>query len=218
MQQCIFNIYNCQVYKCFFDEVCLTLFLSPSVGVQGMTPLMYACSAGDEALVHMLIDAGANLDVAVMTLYSFSHIICLFYLFIYTRVSSPTVKMSINPVDLDQLVQVCLIRIGTLHSAGYWLCCMNGLLQCSTLGIHTYAEAFWWFTLVFFLLCFFFKVPNCSPKHPSVHPESRSWVALTFAVLHGHISVVQVNMRTSYSTCTVPLLHVVVHEQAMYLL
>lgn len=43
------------------------------------------------------------------------------------------------------------------------------------------------------------QVPNSVHKHPSVFPETRQATPLTFAVLHGHVPVVQV--VTSSLTC-----------------
>ncbi|KAI2665467.1 Ankyrin repeat and BTB/POZ domain-containing protein BTBD11-A [Labeo rohita] len=77
-----------------------------SMSEQGMTPLMYACVRGDEAMVQMLLDAGADINS---------------------------------------------------------------------------------------------EVPSSLHKHPSVYPDTRQGTPLTFAVLHGHVPVVQHNAENYLS-------------------
>ncbi|KAJ3612646.1 hypothetical protein NHX12_020912, partial [Muraenolepis orangiensis] len=77
-----------------------------SMSEQGMTPLMYACVRGDEAMVQMLLDAGADINS---------------------------------------------------------------------------------------------EVPSTVNKHPSVYPDTRQATPLTFAVLHGHVPVVQILERMVHS-------------------
>lgn len=38
------------------------------------------------------------------------------------------------------------------------------------------------------------QVPNTVHQHPSIYPETRQATALTFAVLHQHVPVLQVDV------------------------
>lgn len=50
------------------------------------------------------------------------------------------------------------------------------------------------------------QVPSTVNKHPSVYPDTRQGTPLTFAVLHGHVPVVQVVMTdpNTHLSCGTP--------------
>ncbi|XP_061773804.1 ankyrin repeat and BTB/POZ domain-containing protein 3-B isoform X1 [Nerophis ophidion] len=76
-----------------------------SMSEQGMTPLMYACVRGDEAMVHMLLDAGADINSEVPSSVHKHHSV-----FPETRQATPlTFAVSHGHVPVVQVVTSSLI-------------------------------------------------------------------------------------------------------------